>query len=174
MLGRLFTRVSMRPWLLASAGLGIVVALAVATAPKPTCRRSAAETPPALVVPTISITWAPPPLPADPCNKDDHVWHARTVRQMIESQLACARQPGTPPRTAYIALMAARSLDVEHEREAEIDAELVRIAPRAAVVFMAREEYDNAAAAVLVAKSIGVQSTTIDAVERALDQRQAR
>jgi hypothetical protein len=162
----------MRPWILASAALGLVVALAVATAPKPTCRRSATATPPALIVPTTTITWAPPPLPANPCDHNDAVWHARTVRQMIETELACARRPATSPRTAYLALMTARSLDVEHERDGEIDAELVRVAPKAAVVFIARKEYDNAAAAVLVARSIGVHSPTVDAIEQALAQHQ--
>ncbi|MBA3459799.1 MAG: hypothetical protein H0T46_07550, partial [Deltaproteobacteria bacterium] len=134
MLGQLFTRISMRSWLLASATLGLVFALAIAIAPKPTCKREINTPPPALIEPQRTrVAWAPVPRP-DPCDVNDRVWHARTERQMLEQQLACGRQLGESPRTRYLALMIARELDNERELSAQIDAELMRIAPAAAVV----------------------------------------
>ena len=170
MLGQLFTRITMRSWVLASAGLGIVVALAIAIAPKPTCKREVNTPPPALIEPQRArVAWAPVPR-SSPCDVNDAVWHARTQRQMLEQQLACGRQVGESMRTRYLALIMARELDTEHALGAQIDAELVRVAPQAAVVFVARKEYDNAAAAVLVAKSLGVQSPSLRSVEQFLAQ----
>jgi hypothetical protein len=168
MLGQLFTRISMRSWLLATASLGIVVALAIAIAPKPTCKREVNTPPPALIEPQRTrVTWAPPPRP-NPCDANDFVWHQRTVRQVIEAQLACGRQLAESMRTRYLALMMARELDTEREFAGQIDAELIWVAPRAAVTFLTRKEYDNAAAAVLVAKSLGVRNEIVTDVETAL------
>lgn len=170
MLGQLFTRISMRSWLLASASLGIVVALAIAIAPKPTCKREINTPPPALIEPQPTrVTWGPVPR-TNPCDANDRVWHARTQRQMLEQQLACGRHTAEAPRTRYIALMVARGLDTERELGAQIDAELALVAPRAAVAFLRLEEYDNAAAAVLVAKGLGVRNELIKGVESFLAQ----
>jgi hypothetical protein len=171
MVGQLFTRISMRSWLAASAGLAVVVARAIAMAPKPTCKREVNTPPPALIEPQPArVTWGPVPR-ANPCDANDRVWHARTQRQMLEQQLACGRHVDASPRTRYLALMIARELDTERALRAQIDVELARVAPRAAVVFLKLEEYDNAAAAVLVAKSLGARSAVVVDVEAQLSVR---
>lgn len=171
MLGQLVTRISMRSLVLSSAALGLVVAIAIAIAPKPTCTREVNTPPPALIEPQRTrVAWAPVPR-ANPCDANDRVWHARTQRQMLEQQLACGRHESESARTRYIALMIARELDVERELGAQIDAELARVAPRAAVVFLKLEEYENAAAAVMVAKSLGVHRDSVSDVEAQLSAR---
>ena len=70
---------------------------------------------------------------------------------LIERDLACAERMVMTPRRAYLALMRARALDADRAYADTIDLLLVHTAPLAAEQFLALEDYDNAAAATLVA-----------------------
>jgi hypothetical protein len=56
------------------------------------------------------------------------------------------------PERAYLTLVQARNLDANRDTAETIDLMLSYVAPRAAVRFAALEDWDNAAAAILVAE----------------------
>ena len=101
-------------------------------------------------------------------SRADCVDESAETREEIRQELELGRSPRTSPRDAYLYLMDARALDCTGELTAGIDGDLARIAPRAAVGFMARKDYQNAASAVMVANSLGAANATTHAVEAAL------
>jgi hypothetical protein len=149
----------LRRWALAAAGVGLLVMIAIATAPRPTCHctghRGVAERAP---TPTVVVK---------PAHAACSTMFAET-REVIHQQLALARELSTPPRDAYLYLMGARALDCAGDYAAEIDVELARVAPRAAVGFLARKDYQNAASAVMVASNLGTANATTRSVEQIL------
>jgi len=160
------TNASVRQWTLAAAGLGLVIATAIATAPKPSCKAQAR--PSVLIIePMPRVAWSEPRNPCEPVA----TFHARSTAMMIEEDLACARAATASPRRAYLAAMGARWLDTDGAYTSEINAELRRLTRPAAEQFLALKDYQNAASAVLVGESLGVESPAFQAVIRVLAPR---
>jgi hypothetical protein len=159
MLGRIATGLMLRRWALAAAGVGLLVMIAVATAPRPACHCAA--------TPAMAVSEPTPTMVRVP-SRADCVEASASTRERIREELTLGRSLSMPARDAYLYLMAARALDCTGELTAGIDGDLARIAPRAAVSFMANKDYQNAAAAVMVANSLGATNATTTAVERAL------
>jgi hypothetical protein len=151
--GRIASSVAPSRWALASAAVGLAVSIVIATAPKPTSRSIA----PVIVEPTPREDIAVADRRA--CGTDD----------AIELQLARGRAFDAADRR-YIALMTARSLDCDRAYAAAIDEQLATVAPRAAATFLVHDDHTNAAAAVLVAKSLGIDSRTVRTVDQYLQR----
>ncbi len=135
MLERIATTVMGRAWAFAAAGVAILVSFAIATAPRPHCRCGAAR--------PERVAWAEPRTPCEP-----------SASSTVDRELACAERMTTNPRRAYLALMRARSLDTDRAYASTIDAMLLRAAPRAVGAFAVLEDWENAAAAMLVAEQL--------------------
>lgn len=157
MLERVASSVMVRRWTFAAAGVGLVIAIVIATAPKPHCKctgtRSAA-------VPVSVLETTSPCTPAP-------TFHALTTAKLVERELACAERMAMSPRRAFLALMRARALDVRGDYTPRISRLLARHSPGAAEQFLVLKDYQNAASAMLVGQSLGVESPAFHAVRTA-------
>jgi len=92
----------------------------------------------------IGLTIATAPKPSCKCTG------ARPAT--VEQEIATAARMVMSPRASYLALMRARAIDVQGAHAETIDLMLAHVAPHAAQLFVELEDYENAAAAILVAE----------------------